>query len=262
MALQPFSDWNGREIPAVRTKAGVWALPRFADNLMRGGVQQWPAPELVQKLSLSDKVRYFSPDDQQLLTEHLGFYSDLQSLHSEDAIQWSYFGTLSYASAEDQVKFVNSLLRIIGADVENSCCSVAIWRRVPHPDSLNQNGPELDFLIVGDKCVIVGESKWRSAEGIWQGASGTATQFELRRAFLKRLGKPVFGAKFAIVLYVLLDDSQIPAGIVQSSDIRATSISWSTLARNVYHPFQEEFLRYYDWKRNWIARGYGVPAPG
>jgi hypothetical protein len=262
MAIQLLKDWNGREISAVRTKAGVWALPHFADNLMRGGVHHWPSPELVQKLSLSDKIRYFSPEDQQLLTQQLGFYTDLQSLHSEDAIQWSYFGTLSYAGSADQVKFANSLLRAIGVAVENSSCSVAIWRRVPHPDSLNQNGPELDFLIVGDQCVIVGESKWRSAEGFWQGASGTATQLELRRAFLERLAKPVFGAKLAVVLYVLLDESQIPAGFGQPSNIRAMSISWSALALGVHHPFQQEFQRYYDWKRNLIARRYGVPAPG
>ena len=28
----------------------------------------------------------------QLATERLGFYSDLQSLNSEDAVTWSYFG--------------------------------------------------------------------------------------------------------------------------------------------------------------------------
>ncbi|MBI3896458.1 MAG: hypothetical protein HY313_11065 [Acidobacteria bacterium] len=262
MALQQIRDWNGRDIPAVRTRAGVWAFLDFADNLMRGGVPQWPAPELVQKLCLSDKVRYFSAEDQHLLVERLGYYSDLQSAHSEDAIQWSYFGTVSYAPVHEQVKFANSLLQNIGIDAENSTCSLAIWRRVPHPDSLNQNGPELDFLIVGDRCVIVGESKWRSAEGFWQGASGTATQLELRRGFLRRIGKTAFGATLAIVLYVLLDDSQVPAGLSKASDVPAVSISWSTLARNVAHPFQAEFQRYYEWKRNLIARPYGVTAPG
>lgn len=262
MGLHHIPDWNGRNVRAVRTRAGVWAFLDFADNLMRGGVAQWPAPELVQKLCMSDKVRFFSPEDQDFLTEHLGYYSDLQSAHSEDAIQWSYFGTLSYASVQQQVTFTNSLLAVVGLTAENSAASVAIWRRVPHPDSLTQNGPELDFLIVGNQSILVGESKWRSGEGLWQGASGTATQLELRRAFLQRIGNPVFGSRVAAVLYVLLDDSQIPAALAHSSPIPAMSISWSTLASKVYHPFQSEFQRYYDWKRDLIARRYGAPAPG
>src|SRR5471030_2239786 len=98
--MSPFKlrDWNNREITAVRSKGGVFAFPDYSDNLVRIDRGCWPPPEILQKLYKSEKLWAFPEEEQSLLIGKLGYYCDLQSVHSEDAMQWSYFGPLLYAS--------------------------------------------------------------------------------------------------------------------------------------------------------------------
>lgn len=45
-------------------------------------------------------------DERRFATATLGFYSDLQSIHSEDAITWSVFGPVIHAAATMREAFV------------------------------------------------------------------------------------------------------------------------------------------------------------
>jgi len=190
-----------------------------------------------------------------------GYYTDLQSAHSEDAIQWSFFGPLVYAEAEVRVGFSNWLTEKLGLTKRNLHCTVALWRRIPHPDSLGSGGPELDLLIVGDKFAVVVESKWRSGEGRWQGSTGNQSQLQLRQHFLEKCGASLFDNRQLLVLYVILDSSQRPLSDVES-EFPVMSLEWADLCEWDGHPSSDEFRRYYEWKRNLVARGVGVPAPG
>ena len=78
-------DWNGRAIPVARSKGGVKAVSHPYDNLIRTGFTAWPPPEIVQKLYKSRQSRAFDGKDLDVATSGLGYYCDLQSLHSEDA---------------------------------------------------------------------------------------------------------------------------------------------------------------------------------
>ena len=90
---EPAVDWNGRPITLVRTRGGVAAVSDFSDNLIRDDRLPWPPPPVVQKLYESRQSRAFDPPELAAAMKRLGFYSDLQSLNSEDAITWSYFGS-------------------------------------------------------------------------------------------------------------------------------------------------------------------------
>jgi len=90
-------DWNDNEILIAHSKGGVIVTAHPYDNLIRTGCVPWPPPEIVQKLYQSRQIRAFAGADKQICTSGLGFYCDLQSIHSEDAITWSVFGTAALA---------------------------------------------------------------------------------------------------------------------------------------------------------------------
>src|SRR5690348_140163 len=106
-------NWNHETITVAKSAGGVLAAANPWDNVIRTGVRPWPAAELIQKIYQSRQVRAFSGEDHALATATLGFYSDLQSLHSEDAITWSVFGPVIYATAEVREAFVGDLLNNI-----------------------------------------------------------------------------------------------------------------------------------------------------
>src|SRR5215469_11562857 len=159
MPISALKDWNNKIVSAVRSKGGVIAFPDFADNLLRIDRGAWPPPEVMQKLYKSEKLWAFGEDDQEFLCEKLGYYCDLQSVHSEDAMQWSYFGPLIYGTEADRLQFAQWLRGILNLGVpEPSSCYITMWRRLPHPDNGTPNGPEVDLLIATDTFVLVIES--------------------------------------------------------------------------------------------------------
>ena len=134
--LETIEDWNGREIAVVRSKGGVLAVCDFADNLIRCEGLPWPPPPVVQKLYESRQSRAFVDDDLAAVTKRLGFYSDLQSINSEDAITWSYFGCFISETAASRAGLLNWLLERTGLAEHSTSerCQLDLWRRIPHPD--------------------------------------------------------------------------------------------------------------------------------
>lgn len=262
MAAIVLEDWNNRPVEMIRSKGGVFAFPDFSDNLIKIDQGCWPPPEILQKLCKSEKLWAYPDEDQGVLIEKLGYYCDLQSVHSEDAMQWSYFGPLIYGSEDQRVKFACWLkAKLELGTQEPTRCSISLWRRLPHPDNGSPNGPELDLLICTDQFVMVVESKWRSGEARWQGIDGTSTQLQLRQRYLARFGRSLFGGMQLAVLYVILDESQRASGH-STLPFAVVNLLWRDLCGYREHPKSEEIKRYYDWKRNLIARRFGIPAPG
>ena len=99
-------DWNGVEIEVASSRGGVLATVDAWENLIRTDIYPWPPPELLQKLYGSQHSTHFSSEDGILATRRCGFYSDLQSLNSEDAITWSIFGPIAYANPIARAAFV------------------------------------------------------------------------------------------------------------------------------------------------------------
>lgn len=105
-------DWNGRTVSVARSKGGVKAVSHPYDNLVRTGIANWPPPEIVQKLYKSRQSRAFEGKDLETATSGLGYYCDLQSLHSEDAITWSVFGTIARAPQNILETWLRDLFRL------------------------------------------------------------------------------------------------------------------------------------------------------
>jgi hypothetical protein len=245
-------DWNGREISVAKSKGGVIAVADFSDNLIRVDAVPWPPPAVVQKLYESRQSRAFAEDQLSTATKRLGVYSDLQSVHSEDAITWSYFGPLAVEPPDARALFLNWLLQRLGLDELsfNDVCSIDLWRRVPHPDKSLPGGPELDFVLDGDRCVVFGEVKWRSGEGLKQGVQGDKGQMQLRRDFLAKYGPAIYGQRGFVVLGIALAGGIETDPPPDADGVVTRGLQWSDLASYAEHPKADEFGRYLKWKQD------------
>ena len=239
-------DWQGRPVEAARTPTGVLAVVDYADNLIRVPGKPWPSAAVVQKLYKGRHTGAYAEKVPELTTK-LGYYSDLQSLHSEDALTWSFFGPLTYQAPAEQAAFLNWLLERLELEADNSLCEVGLFRRIPHPDKQSMGGPENDFAIIGDRCVVLGEAKWRSPVGTRQGVNKDSDQISLRLQFLSQRGRRIFGDRRFVVLgmWRSLDDA-IPAEAPEG--VRYASLTWADLCEYERHPLASEFRAYLAWK--------------
>lgn len=234
-------DWNGKEIEIAKSRSGKICVCNYEDNLIIPKGPIWPHPNIVKKLYQSEHRKDFDKQAYAELSKRLGFYCDLQSLRSEDAITWSVFGTLYYFPKPAQIQFFNSLLEKIDEKLLINDCLIQLWTRIAHPDTLVSGGPELDFLVVGDKLVMFGESKWMSKIAKGQGKMKDKDQLQLRKEFLQKYGKQIFSeADKLLLLVVNIEPDE------QNDHYRC--ISWETICKEMQHPLGNEIERYYSWK--------------
>jgi hypothetical protein len=231
-------------VETVKSKGGVEVALNVKENLLIDASIPYPPPEILQKLYQSNHLGAFDSDIQDKLKVNLGYYCDLQSLHSEDALTWSVFGNLAYSSNESKVRFLQSLLKIIEIDarVEGNVI-VWLWRRIPHPETLVSGGPEIDFGIQTENLLIIGEAKWLSSVGISQGKDGNKNQIDLRKEFIAKYGRRYFPT---VERFVILGVS-LNGGVVKNTnekDYILRDITWDVICENTIHPFNEELKRY------------------
>jgi hypothetical protein len=242
-------DWNQNEIACAHSKGGVIVTAHPFDNLIRTGCAPWPPSEIVQKLYQSRQIRAFTGEDEVTCTSGLGFYCDLQSIHSEDAITWSVFGTAARAPLSELKAWLTDCLRLLDLpSVLTDDSEVFLWRRVPHPDTLVPGGPEIDVGISTSNALILVEAKWQSSVGAAQGKMRDKDQIQLRGEFLKNYGRLMFPTRseFAVVGISLFDDAftdTTPEGVA------FRSITWESLCSLSSHPHADEVRRYLNWKK-------------
>lgn len=248
-------NWNHQEVEVATSKGGVIALANPHDNLVTTGVAPWPPSEIVQKLYQSRQAKAFADNQKEKATEVLGYYSDLQSINSEDAITWSVFGTAAHSSRELCNNFIADLFQNIGIrsePIENS--EIFLWRRIPHPDTLVSGGPEIDFGIFTGDILLLGEAKWKSSVGVAQGKNKNKDQIQLRVEFLNKYGLKLYPkAKQFIVLGVGLQNDVI--GNISDNLVRRIGKTWNEICGLVSHPHHDELQRYLAWKKENTRKG-------
>jgi hypothetical protein len=242
-------DWNGKEIAFAHSKGGGQIVAHPMDNLISTGCLPWPPAEIVQKLYRSRQENAFTGEQLAICKSGLGYYCDLQSLNSEDAITWSVFGTIARSDRNHREAWVADFLRLIDIPKEVSpiCADICLWRRIPHPDTLVSGGPEIDFEIITENAVILGEAKWKSSVGKAQGKLKDKDQIQLRGEWLEKHGNKVFPqCKHHVVLGVSLVENSfensVPDGVIFKSAV------WEEVCKLSSHPLCEEVARYFNWK--------------
>jgi hypothetical protein len=265
VVLETVLDWNGRKIPVARSRIGTLVTARVEDNLVRGDVEPWMPPELVQK-AYQGRAK-FDEASEALAAAGWPYYCDLQSINSEDAVTWSVFGPLIYATPRARTDVASALLACIGVhDPQHGPAHVWLWRRIPHPDTRVSGGPEIDVGIhIGD-TLILGEAKWGSALGAGQGVAGDQTQVDLRRRFCQDDGAWIYpNVNRFVVLGIAEEPDLIPYSDSTCSSDRADrvvllrSVTWDQLSAIPALPHGEEVRRYLAWKRTLARRALASP---
>ncbi len=187
-----------------------------------------------------------------MATRTFGFYSDLQSVHSEDAITWSVFGPIAYSDSETRARFVADLLSLIKVPGGVQDANVWLWRRLPHPDTLVPGGPEIDFGVQTATTFLLGEAKWRSSVGAAQGVERNKDQLTLRREFCSKYGRKLLPA---VGQFVVLGVSW-RGGVLQHADagaegaaLHSRDVTWDQITELESHPCSAELRSYVAWKK-------------
>ncbi|MGD0804493.1 MAG: hypothetical protein ABSA11_10525 [Candidatus Bathyarchaeia archaeon] len=241
------TNWNNKPVEVVYSKDNRPFLCDYSDNLIRLNTKAWPHPFVAKKLRRANRARSFSKENYHQLCVKLGFYCDLQSLRSEDAISWSVFGSLEQSPQNQSISFLVEMLNLIGIKTKSKNFEIDLWSRIPHPDTHKKaNGPEIDFSIVGDDVIILGESKWESPVDKKQGKMKNKDQLQLRREYLDGIGSKIYSDKeFREVLII---------GNEKNAEIGYPSLTWEQVCTQIKHPAGKELERYYDWKMIFLPK--------
>ena len=241
-------NWHGQEIETAVSKGGVIALANPYDNLIKTGVDPWPPSEVVQKLYQSRQARAFLAEQKEIIFKYNGYYSDLQSIHSEDAITWSIFGTVARDPRKTRNAFITELFQAIEVKSKPIHSSeIFLWRRIPHPDTLVSGGPEIDFGILTEDTLLLGESKWKSAVGNAQGKHKDKDQIQLRIEFLRKYAPKLYPEVEQFIVLVLGLKSDILEAYLENG-IKCISTTWDDVCALKTHPNHDELLEYLNWK--------------
>jgi hypothetical protein len=180
----------------------------------------------------------------------------MQSLHSEDAITWSLFGTLKYTSPTVRLNFMIQLLDHLRIPVlKTEYMSIDLWRRTAHPDTLVPGGPEIDTILQTEKSVIFCEAKWLSRIGGNQGKAGDQDQFQIRRKYFTKYGKKIYGSdKQFIVLGVSVEGGLVTEN--EFEDLYTRDISWQEICGLDSNPYHGELIKYLEWKKEYSRGKY------
>ncbi len=282
--MKKITNWNGEIVEVAGSRgSGVIGFMNYEDNLVIPGRLRdsnnlfypwWPYPDILTKLEQSNHIRDYQKNDIWDLRRHLGFYCDLQSVNSEDAITWSVFGSLNCFHMNERLGFYNELLKRIGyEDANEKTCFIRNWQRIGHPDtfylgtdrtvshspgirtilqlSKKTSVPELDLMIISENFVVFGEAKWGGDIARNQGVNKDKDQLEIRLEYFNTLGKTLFSDKEQVLLFVNID-GEVETKIKDELKI----ITWAELCNEFKHPLQDELKRYYDFKLNWKDRKF------
>jgi hypothetical protein len=248
-------NWRGEQVLIARSPSGVVLLCDYAENLLRTHDVPWPPPALVSKLVADDRIALRWPTAlRDAVGGRLGHYTPLQSINSEDAITWSFFGPLKYGDQATRAAFLRWLFGQLAMPAEDTVATIDLWRRIPHPQKPSAPGPELDVLIHGDRSVVFVEAKWGSPEGTGQGPTGTATQMQLRRDFLERYGCGIYGDRRFLVLGLVIADPIEATAPPDTTRVATRTLRWEELATFCEHPVYEQLAPYVAWKRRHSGR--------
>jgi hypothetical protein len=253
--MRTITSLDGRTI-ALRTSLGkkIPYVENWEDNVLRTpGQTPWPASLLKQVRGYPAQKRWFAPEDAEALAVRLGRISKFQSLNSEDAVTWSWFGTLGCASPSTRSAVVQWLYDCLDLNLTASPdVGVDQWMRVWHPNAPNgRRGPELDARVddPGGALIYV-EAKWNAKLGFGKGATEKSRddQVVLRRDSFRADPKLRAHRRPFVVLGI---SNQRPDLAVygESSDVTVGWLTWADMAQCDAHPLAREFREYLDWKR-------------
>jgi hypothetical protein len=171
----------------VRYSAGS-GVPYLADwecNVLKPPDDMPRPPAVLRQVNAYVARRsWFADEDAEVLAERLGRISKFQSLNSEDAVTWSWFGTLGLADADARRAVTGWLFDRLGINAAPpQDVRVDQWMRVVHPNAPESpHGPELDARI-DDPSVALVSSKPNGRQNLVRGRAALRALRTTRSCF-------------------------------------------------------------------------------
>jgi hypothetical protein len=248
-------SWNGRPVAIRRSRGGVLTFERWQDNVL--GSPPWPEALLEQVRGYVARRSHFTDDDAVALGAQLdGRISKFQSINSEDAVTYSWFGTLAAAKPETRRAAIQWLYDRAGIPATAALPSIDQWARVFHPNApASGRGPELDARIDDPGVALVYvEAKWNASVGTGKGKTTEVPddQIVLRRDSLRNDPVSQHDNRTFAVLGISEATPDLAKWNEHDASLRRVTIAWLTwddVAACTAHPFADEFARYITWKR-------------
>ncbi len=249
-SMETIRHWKPeRNLTVAHSRSGIRVTASPLDNLVRGAHPLWPTPELLQKFYGNDRFKGRTPEDDAHARSGLGHYCDLQSLNSEDAVTFSFFGTLQSLGVEDRRETIGRLFERLGLPPLSPPVTTWLWRRLPHPEKVaSTGGPEIDFGLLSTDTLVLGESKWNSPLGDAQGVNKDRTQLDLRLAYCAELGPK---ALCSVCQWVVLGIARRPdllAATTSGPGTKVVSLCWQDLPALFPPSIRAELEDYLAWK--------------
>ncbi len=243
------NSWqSGISLLLAESKGGVRVTRHPLENMIQHVNSSSPTPELLQKFHASCRFQGRSSEDDRHARDGLGYYCDLQSLNSEDAVTWSFFGTLAYMAPEARHKICAALFDRLDLPVPEGDVLVWLWRRIPHPEKPQSGGgPEIDFGLRSADSLVLGEAKWNSPVGTGQGIKKNQSQLDLRLAFCEQLAPKLLpSVRHRVVLGVGRGDILFTE--TQSNVATVRNLNWHEIATLYPVTLAAELERYLEWR--------------
>jgi hypothetical protein len=255
--MRNIPHWSGAStLTVAESKSGVLVTTHPEENLVKTASLR-SAPELLQKYYASSRFQGKTTEDIEAAKSGLGHYSDLQSLNSEDAVTWSFFGNLAYSSPSDRLATFNHVLERFGLSGVDDSPMCWLWRRLPHPEKPESSGgPEIDFGFLSTSTLLLGEAKWNSALGIGQGVDGNRSQLYLRAKYCDVQARKALRSVSRFIVLGIGRSANVfdgtDADLDTEADIR--QLSWSEMAECFPPGLAGELAAYLLWKSQYSGR--------
>lgn len=253
--MTTIENWNGKPVAVRRSRGGVLTFERWEDNVLGG--PPWSQALTDQVRGYVARSSHFDDDAAEALARHLGRISKFQSINSEDAVTYSWFGTLSVAPVDTRRAVAQWLYGRLGLTATAVAPVIDQWARVFHPNAPGSSrGPELDARIDDPGAALVYvEAKWSAGIGTGKGkvANVPDDQIILRRESMRHDPALEADERPFVVLGVSEHTPDLTKWKEDSSSARPVQVVWLTwddLAGCQGHPFAGEFARYIAWKRS------------
>lgn len=262
--MRDIQHWNGfSTLTVAESKSGVLVTTHSEANVVRTD-SPWPSPELLQKYYASSRFRGKTAEDDKAAKSGLGHYSDIQSLNSEDAVTWSFFGNLAHASPSDRLATFNRILEQVGVSRVDDFPICWLWRRLPHPEKPESSGgPEIDFGFLSNSTLVLGEAKWNSGLGIGQGVGGNRSQLYLRAKYCDIQARKALPSVSRFIVLGVGRSANVFDGSDLNLDTETTikQLSWLEVAECFPRSLASELDAYLRWKSQYSRSAASPSAP-
>jgi hypothetical protein len=155
-------NWKGNKICAARSNNGRIAVVDFRENLIPAATPGGYVPvPVLQKLVRSVHQVDFSGRALGAVTRKLKYYSDLQSLASEDSMTISCLVPIWFAGPQEVARFADWLIQEWELPVARlGLATMDFWRRLPHPQTASRNGSDFDWTISHENFFLLAENEF------------------------------------------------------------------------------------------------------